>query len=58
MKISDVVQQLTKIKDEHGDLPVWVFHEWGEPVGKVEYYPGSDNPNLVQDEVVVIEGGG
>jgi hypothetical protein len=54
MKISDVIQQLTKIKDEHGDLPVWLMHDWAEPIREIEYWPGSDNPNTIRDEIVII----
>jgi hypothetical protein len=37
MTITDVTRELNRIKRKHGDLPVWITHEWSEPLEQTEH---------------------
>ena len=38
MKISDVLVKLKNLQIIHGDLPVFVTHEWTEGLDSIEYH--------------------
>ena len=44
MKVSELIERLQKIKDEHGDLPVYITWEWTELIRKVDYYGEYPDP--------------
>jgi hypothetical protein len=50
MKISEVIDQLTSLKDEYGDITV-VVGDSDEPLDYVEHYPADDED---ADDVIVI----
>ena len=37
MNISTAIKILQNILDEHGDLPLWISHEWTEPLMQDKY---------------------
>lgn len=46
MKISELIAELQKMKDVHGDVPVLLSQEWGmDPVEEVEF---TDNSKFKQ----------
>jgi len=36
MVISEVIAELEKIKERHGDIEVWHGHDWVEPIQEIK----------------------
>lgn len=41
MKISELIKRLENIKEEHGDLPVYITHEWSEELDQEDEWGGG-----------------
>lgn len=44
LTITKVVAILSDILRQHGDLPVYVSHDWSQPVCQVQYLEKQDGP--------------
>lgn len=55
MKISEAIKLLQEIKKKHGDLPIYISHEWESPlyqneISGIHYAPTYESPIFKADK--------